>query len=221
LKQKRFIAFDLYPVNVDVGIRTIVIRLQNLSTRNLTDLDIRLHSRDSYAIGTYATGKHMSTIKPEEQVNVKVQISAYATAKVYISLSGLCNNQPYHWQSPGLLVKVGEPAAELFSLFAFSERYLPVGESIAYEATVRSHKMSDKLVLELWAEKPDGDFEELAMVKLKKLALDEHMRFEADFTPRREDLYTIHAYIFEGTKRIGYEVDSVYARIHQSNRESE
>lgn len=71
---------------------------------------------------------------------------------------------------------------------------------------------SEGLKLEFWADTPGGEFEELAIVETKALKPGEEATYSAEVTPGQDGLYTIYAYLYDGVRRIGREVEYVYVR---------
>jgi hypothetical protein len=47
---------------------------------------------------------------------------------------------------------------------------------------------------------------------LKELSAGEEARYSAEFTPKETGDYTIHAYLFDGWKRIDHKTNIVYAQ---------
>lgn len=206
------IQYDLNPKTIDVGRRWLTLELENIGAENLTGLDVRLNTLDVYSISVYGTGSYISALDPNEEQMISFQVSANSTGSVYVSIDGWRDGESFHWESPGVLVTVGREVAELGSLFAMTEPYPPLRKTIRCEANVRGLAESEGLRLEFWADTPSGEFEELATVETKQLSAGEEARYAAEITPEEEGLYTLYAYLYDGVRRIGREVETVYVR---------
>jgi hypothetical protein len=206
------IEYELNPKNVNAGMRWLTLRLKNVGETNLIGLDVKLNSLDAYDIYVYGTGRYVAVLKPGEQEIVPFQTLATATGKVYASLDGWQGTALFHWESPRITVNVGEDVAKVMSLFALTQPYTNKGQHIRFEAILRGTAQSERLRLEFWAETPGGEFVELAKVETQALSANEQARYSAEITPEEEGMYTIYAYLYDGAKRIGHELEQVYVR---------
>lgn len=204
--------YELTPKRIDTGRQWVTLSLKNIGTQDLTGLDINLNSLDAYSISVLGTGSYISILKRNEERALPFQVSANRTGSLYVTLDGWKDGERFHWESPGIPVTVGEEVAELVSLFAMTEPYSIVGEKVRSEATVRGLSHSEGLKLEFWADTPGGEFEELAIVETKTLDPGEEATYSAEITPEEDGLYTIYAYLYDGVRRIGREVEYVYVR---------
>lgn len=202
--------YALEPREVEPGMRWLALRLKNIGTQNLTALDVKLNSLDAYSISVGGTGSYIALLEPQEEKTRAFQVSANITTQVYASVDGYEDGQPFHWESPALRIQVGREVAELLSMFAITEPYPPAGEHIRCEATLRGLQPSEGLSLEFWIDTPDGGIEELARMATKQMAAGEQTAYSVEFTPEEEGAYTVHAYLYDGVRRIGHETDVVY-----------
>lgn len=207
------IEYELTPRTVDVGTRWLTLSLKNIGTEDLTSLDVRLNSLDVYNISTYGTGSYLELLESGgDALRLPFQIQAQATGSLYVTVDGWQDGEPFHWESPAVWVTVRGDVAELANLFAMTEPYPLRGQKLWFEATVRGLAESEGLRLEFWADTPSGAFEELATVETKELEADEEVRYSAEVTPEEEGLFTIYAYLYDGVRRIGRQVEYVYVR---------
>ena len=204
--------YELTPTSIDTGRHWVTLRLKNIGTQDLTGLDINMNSLDAYSISVLGTGSYVSILKPDESRELPFQVSANRTGSLYVTLDGWKDGERFHWESPGMPVTVGAEVAELVSLFAMTEPYSFIGEKVRCEATIRGLAQSEGLKLEFWADTPGGDFEELAIVETKALDPGEEATYSAEISPSEDGLYTIYAYLYDGVRRIGREVEYVYVR---------
>lgn len=204
--------YELTPKSVDTGTRWVTLQLKNLGDQRLTGLDVRLNSLDAYSISVLGTGSYIATLDPGDERDIPFQLSANRTGSLYVTIDGWEDGDRFHWESPSIAIAVGREVAEIVSLFAMTEPYSLIGEKIRCEATIRGLIESEGLDLEFWADTPGGEFEELAIVETKELGVGEEATYSAEITPEEEGLYTIYAYLYDGVRRIGREVENVYVR---------
>ena len=206
------VQYDINPKNIDVGTCWLALTLRNVGTEELARLDVRLNSLDAYSISVYGNGSAISLLRPNEEEMISFQVLANSTGSLYVTLDGWRGEQPFHWESPGMLMRVGKAMAELTSLFALTEPYPRLGETIRCEATLRGLATSEGLTLEVWAASPSGEFEELATIETPELSAGEEISYWAELTPEEEGLYTIYAYLYDQSRRIGYRVEHVFVK---------
>ena len=206
------IEYELAPGDVSAGLRWLTLRLKNVGETNLIGLEVKLNSLDAYDIYVYGTGSYVASLKPGQEEIVPFQTLATATGRVYASLDGWWGAALFHWESPRISLKVGEDVADLVSLFALTQPYLHRGEQIRFEAVLRGSSQSERLRLEFWAETPSGEFIELAKIETQALSENEQARYSAEITPEEEGMYTLYAYLYDGARRIGHELEQVYVQ---------
>ncbi len=204
------IEYDLTPENVEGGRRWMTLTLKNIGDGDLVGLDVRMNSLDTFSISVYGTGSYIAVLKPGEQQQLPFQILANSTASVYVTADGWDEGVPFHWESPGIPVTVGNDVAELVSLFALTEPYPLLGQQIRCEATVRGIEESEGLTLEFWVETASGEFQGLTTLDTQEIAEGQIERFETKMMPEAVGLHTIHAYLYDGVRRIGHALDHVY-----------
>ena len=201
--------YEITRDSIDTGQHWITLRIKNIGAQELTGLDVNLNSLDVYSIGVLGTGTYVSCLSPDEERQLPFQVSANRTGSVYVTVDGWRESARFHWESPSIPMTVGAEVAELVSLFAMTEPYSVVGEQIRVEATIRGLAAERGLSLEFWADTPSGEFEELAIVETKELAPGEEATYSAEVTPEEEGLYTLYAYLYDGVRRIGREVETI------------
>jgi hypothetical protein len=190
--------------------RWLALRLKNVGDKNLIGLDVKLNSLDGYSIYVHETGQYVSVLKPGQEETVPFRVLATSTGRVYASLDGWRGAELFHWESPRIEVKVGEDVAKLMSLFALTQPYSHRGDRIQFEAVLRGASDSERLRLEFWAETPSGAFIELGTIETQALSAHEQARYSAEMVPEEEGMYTLYAYLYDGAKRIGHELEQVY-----------
>lgn len=206
------VEYKLEPENVDRGTHWVTLSLKNIGDRTLRNIDVKLHSLDSYAVDVYGTGQFLSNLKPREEEVIPYQVSARATTQLYASLEGREDGDYFYYESPEMTVKVGREAAELETLFALTHPYTSLGKTIEVEAKIKGLERSEGLRLELWAKTPGERYEELANIKTKELAAGEEARYSAEITPKETGMYTVNAYLYDGNRRIGRKTEYVWVQ---------
>lgn len=201
------IRYTLVPRTVDEAQRWVTVRLQNLSAEDLTNLEVRLNSIDTWNIYVHGQGDFLSVLRPKEEQEVHFQVSANATGQVYITIDGQRVEGAFHWESPDIRIRVGEPVAELVDLFVMSEPRVILGEPIPFQATVRGLAPSQGLVIEFWVDTPTGESKSLAKEGLGRLSAQEEVQPTVKLTPEEEGIYVVHAYLYDGSRRIGHEIE--------------
>ena len=203
--------YDLTPQTVEAGRGWLKVTLENVGSDPLAALDVRLNSLDVYGVSVSEGGQYLPVLEPNQREALPFQVLANASARVYITVDGRRDGEPFHWESPGILLTVGEEAARLESLRVLNQPYLKLREKVKCEAIIRGRRKCRGLKLQLWVDEPDDTFVELADIETKPLSQEESVKYVAEFTPDEEGQYTIYAYLYDGVHRIGREVDSVYA----------
>ncbi|MFO7742075.1 MAG: hypothetical protein R6X31_07160 [Anaerolineae bacterium] len=207
---RRPIQYEVSPRELDRGLHWLALRLRNVGDQPLTGLSVRLHSMDDYSIAVAGEGDYVQSLVPGEEEEVPYRVSADLTGRVYASAEGWRGEERFQWESPGILIKVGEAPAELMSVFALTEPYPSPGEELRCEAIVRGLEPTGDLRLEFWAQEPQGAFEELAALENLQLSPGEQTTYATAITPEREGEYVVHAYLYDGERRIGHATDTVY-----------
>jgi hypothetical protein len=202
--------YEITPQEIDVGTTWLTIKLKNIGTKELNNLDVRLNSFDPYQLTILGMGTLIPTLAPNEVRDVFVKVIGNQSSSVYITIDGWEDGSRFFWESPMVPISVGQEAAELVNMFAMVEPYPPVGELIRCEAKMRSLSKSPGLELEFWAD-TNGDFEKIGEVKTKELTPGEVTTYATEFTPEKEGLHTIYTYLYNNEgKRIDREIDMVY-----------
>lgn len=217
-RYKHPIEYELNPTVVDEGNNWVTLKLKNIGSDTLENLDVQLHSLDTYNLSVYGTslgfgaGQYISELEPNEEKEVAFRISASGSAELYVTIKGHKNGKYFWWESGGTHIKLITEKAELGSLLVLSNPYTTIGKTISAEATVKGLQKTAGLSLEFWVETPAGKSEQQVKLDIKDLPVGEEARYTAEFTPKETGYYKIYAYLYDGWKRIGYETETIYAR---------
>ena len=210
MRLKRPFEFEITPNKVDKGNKWLTVNLKNVSVDTLTQLDIQLHSLDSYFIGFYGTGSYVSEIQPQERRSVPFQITAHGTSNVYATITGYRNGVYFYWDSPIEKIQVGTEVAELKNLFVLSHPYTSIGKTLQIEAIIQAITGGKKLELSFWVDTRTGSFEKIADIETKNLEKGEQVRYSAEFTPKETGIHEIYAYLYDGTTLLGRKNNTIY-----------
>lgn len=204
------IAYDLDPKSVRAGRSWLTVILKNISADPLTGLNVRLNSLDTYAISVIEDSQFVSSLASDEEEALQYQVGAQGSGGLYISVDGRWGGEPFHWESPSRRIAVGDEIAELVSVFALPEPEPRRGERVTIEATLRGLTMASGLVLEFWVETPSGESIAVDKTATELLNPGEVATHKSDpFIPEEQGIYVIHAYLFDGTRRVGHGRDYV------------
>jgi hypothetical protein len=162
---------------------------------------------DTYNIRIFGMGTYIANLMPDAEEIRYSQGSFEGTGELYISVDGQAGEEPFHWESPAILVGGGVQPAELVSLLALREPRARLGEPIELEARVRGLATSLNLILEFWAETPGGEMRSLDKFGIGELLADEEETFHQEITPDEEGIYILHAYLYQGARRIGHRTE--------------
>ena len=130
---------------MDNGIHWVSLRLKNIGNKELENLDVKLHTLDSYSINILGTGQHVSKLSPGEETVVSFQIEAAVTGEGYASVSASTSEGPLSMDSPWVTIKVVGNVAELVSVFAVTMPYTLMGQPVKVEAIVKGLSYSENV----------------------------------------------------------------------------
>jgi len=214
LRWKYPFEYEVTAEPIQKGTNWLTLRLKNMSKETLRGLDIQLHSLDTYYLTIYGTGFYRMRLEPDkEEKDLVFQVNVLGSADVYVTIRTRREYGEYFlWESGRTHIYLDEEKAELERLAVLSHPYTPIGKTLSAEATVKGLKDGVGLRVEFWVETPSGKFEEQAKMDIKKLAAGEEARYTAEFTPDETGDYTVYAYLFDGSKRIGYKTDVICAQ---------
>ncbi len=214
LRKKYPFEYEVTVEKIEKGINWLALRLKNMSKETLRGLDIQLHSLDTYYLTVYGTGFYRMYLESgKEEKDLVFQINALGSADVYVTIRSRKEGGDYFmWESGRTHISLDEEKAELERLLVLSHPYTQIGKTLSAEATVRGLRNGVGLKVEFWVETPSGKFEEQAKVDIKELSAGEEARYTAEFTPNETGDYTLYAYLFDGSRRIGYKTDVIYAQ---------
>jgi len=148
------IEYRLDTERLTMGVRWVTLNVENIGEQDLTGLDVRLNSLDSYAINVYGSGTYVPLLKPGEEQTLPFQVAVDATGGVYVTMDGWAGGEPFHWESADIPIVARTEIARLVSFFALTKPPVRLGEPIECEATVRGLTETGELVLEFWVDPP-------------------------------------------------------------------
>ncbi len=213
IKIRHPIEFEMIPEKIDRGTKWVTLRVKNLGNETITNLDIKLNSRDSFSLEPLSSGKYIFELQPKEEELIPFQVQATSTTDVYVTINGYQDGAKFYLESPSMPIRVSDQPADLRSMFVMTEPYPPLEETLKCEANIMGLEQSGELDLEFWADTPSGKFEEIGEIKTKELTPGEETSYSAEITPKERGLYTVHAYLYdENNRRIGHKTDSILVR---------
>ncbi len=212
MRKKYPLELEMIPKKIDTGTRWVTIRVKNIGDENLTNLDVRLNSRDTYFLRPLTASKFIFELPPGKEEWISYQVSAQGTADLYITIDGYEEGKFFTYGSPDMNLKVIGQSAELQTLFALTEPYPPIGETLRCEASVIGLEDTEQLDLEIWVDTPSGEFKQLADIETKEFKPGEEAIYSAEITPEESGIYLIHAYLYDDNRRIDEQTDMVHVK---------
>jgi len=206
------IEYELDPESVDEGTHSIVIKLRNIGKEELKYVKVDLNSLDGHGLVVYGTYKTIEEIKQNETEEISFEVDAFRTTDVYIILTATKGFGSFYWESSPISIVVGKEKAELKGIFVLTHPHPSLGETSEIEAIVQGLRNSEGLKLEFWVKTPKGVSEELTEIEIKKLSVAEEAQYSTNITFKEKGYYTIHAYLYDKDKRIGYKSDTILLR---------
>jgi len=215
-KYKYPIEYELTPTEIQTETNWITLKLKNIGNVTLKDLDLQLHSLDTYNLMVHGSwwegaGHHINDLGPNEKNEVVFRVNAIGPAEVYATLKGRKDGKSFWWESSLTRINVSDEKAYLERLLVLSNPYTPIGKTISAEATVRGMNRNGGLKLEFWVETPSGKNEQQAAIDIKDLPVGEEARYTAEFTVTETGRYEVYAYLYDGWRRIDHKMDFIYA----------
>ena len=216
-KYKYPIEYELSPTDIEKGTNWVTLKLKNVGNETLADLDVQLHSVDTYNLTVYGTwwigaGQHIAELGPNKESQLVFRVNAIGSADVYATLKGRKDGKYFWWESSWMNLHISDEPAKISHLLVLSNPYTSIGKTISAEATVKGLRKNGNLKLEFWVENPSGKNDLQATIDIKDLPVGEEARYTAEFTPKETGFYTIYAYLYDGYLRIGYETETIYAQ---------
>jgi hypothetical protein len=211
--------YEVNPSTIDVGTNWITVKLKNIGRDALQNLDVQLHSLDTYNLSVYGTGlfgagRYLPNLGLNEEEELAFRVNAVGSANVYITIKTRRAGSRYYftWESSWTKLTFSEEKAEIGRLLVQANPFTHIGRTISAEVTVKGLRASTGLKLEIWVEPPTGQSEEQASIDIKDLPIGEEARYTVEFTPQETGYYTIYAYLYDGWRRIGTKTEDIYAR---------
>jgi len=216
LKYKFPIEYEFDTVEIEKGTNWVTLKLKNIGSETLRDLDAQLHSVDTYNLSVFGSwgsgaGQLITELEPNKEVRLVFRVNAIGSANVYATLKGRKDGKYFWWESSWSSLHLSDEKAVIGSLLVRSNPYTLIGKTISAEATVRGLRKNGGLKLEFWVETPAGKNELQATTDIKDLPIGDEARYTVEFTPKETGFYTIYAYLYDGYMRIGYKTEHIQA----------
>jgi len=208
--------YELNPSEIEKGSNWVTLKLKNIGNEILTDLDVQLHSVDTYNLSVfgswfYGAGQFIAKLGPNEEKDLLFRVNAVGSADLYATIKMSRDGKYFWWESSWTLMHVSDEKAHLESLLVLSNPYTTIGKTISAEATIKGLRKNGGLKLEFWVETPSGKNEQQAAIDIKELPVGEKSRYTAEFTPKETGRYSVYAYLYDGWKRIDHKMNYIFA----------
>lgn len=203
--------FDLSPKKIDSGDNWLRVHLKNMGNETVNNLELQLHSLDTYCIVVEGMGEFVPTLMPDEEAIRTFRVSANFSTDLYASVTGLKENgNRFTSESQRFMVKVGLADADLVSMFALTEPYTPMGKVVKVEARIKCNKSVKDLDLVFRAETVLGRPKEIQRIAIKQLSTGQEVRYTTEVTPTESGYYTIDAFLYHRWRRIGHKSTNMW-----------
>jgi hypothetical protein len=217
MRWKYPLEYEVTPAEVDKGTSWLTLKLKNVGTETIKDLDIQLHSLDTYNLTVYGSwgfgaGQYLYNLEPSEEKELIFRVNAVGSADVYATIKARKDGGYFWWESGWTNIKVSDEKAGIERLLVLSNPYTMIGKTISVEATIKGSQKSTGLKLEFWVETPSGKSEKQATIDLKDLPVGEESRYTAEFTPKETGSYMVYAYLYDGWRRVGYKTGYIFTQ---------
>ena len=209
IRVKHPLEYELRPDTLQKGTHWLTLWLKNVGESPLHNLNVKIHSTDSHQISFRKWSDFIMRIEYGEERYLPFEADIHGPAALYITIQYYKEGGSFHWESPWIRQKVVGNVAELEDIFV-SNPYGTIGRELEIEATIKGLGNSDELDLELWADTPSGQYEELARIKTKRLSPGEEASYITKITPKEEGYYVIYATLYDKLQRLGRESDTVW-----------
>lgn len=207
------LAFEIFPKEIEPGEKWLTLRIKNIGKSKLLNLDVQLNSLDSYYLKGINDSEFIYELDPDEETKIPFKVKATATSSVYVSVESMTEDgEPLFVESPSVTIRIGSVPAEIRTMFVLTRPYPVPEETIKCESTIIGLKRSNELNLEFWADTPSEKFELLASMKTKQFDAGEIGKYSAEITPEDEGVYEIHAYLYDGDKRVDHKTDTIFVK---------
>jgi len=215
-KYKYPIEYELNPTEIEKGTNWVTLKLKNVGSETLENLDVQLHSVDTYNLSVYGSwwfggGQNIRELGPNKKKEAVFRVNAIGSADVYATVKGHKDGKYFWWESSWTSMHVSDEKAYLESLLVLSNPYTTIGKTLSAEATVKGLRKGTGLKLEFWVETPSGKNEQQAAINIKDLPAGEEARYTAEFTPKETGRYAVYAYLYDGWRRIDHKMNYIYA----------
>jgi hypothetical protein len=174
LRWKYPIEYELTPKEIEKGTNWVTLKLKNMGSETLKDLDVQLHSLDTYNLSVYETwwseaGQYVSELGLNEEKELVFRVNAIGSADAYATIKGRKAGKYWWWESGWTRLSLSEERAEIGRLLVLSNPYTAIGKTISVEATIKGLRKNGELKLDFWVETPSGKNEEQASIDIKDL----------------------------------------------------
>lgn len=201
--------FKITPDTVRTGKHWVSVRLKNVSTNEMTQLDMKLHSDNPYFLDLLGTGSYVDEIKAGEERILPFLINADVSTKLYSTVSGYRDGEYFFGTSPRLEIKVDVTKAKLRNVFALTHPHAVAEKTIEAEAVIEGVTGGEDFILVFWHDSPSSH-DKIGEIKIKRLEPGEEVTNSIEFTPDESGTHEIHVYLYHDTQYISSGSDTIW-----------
>lgn len=208
MKLKRPFEFDITPHQLRAGTRWVSVHLKNVSTDKLTELDVKLYSRNPSFIDVLDTGSYTSEMSPKETRIYTFQVNPVISTKLYATVAGYRDGTYFFWTSPNIELHVGTTSAKLNNVFALTHPYA-TEETIESEAVIEGVVGGEDLKVVFWHDSPSS-YDKLGETTIENVDVGEIVKTSIEFTPEESGIHEIYAFLYDDGRYIGSDSDVIW-----------
>lgn len=162
-----------------------------------------------FFLSILGSGTFVSKLNENETRTLPFQINAEATERIYVTVSGERNGVYLYWDSPPILISVGDEVPRLKRVFILTHPYIAKGTTIEAEAVIQAIRGGKELDLTFWLDSPSS-YEFIGETTTKKLEPSEEIRYSVEISPKEDGVHEVFVYLFDGTRLVGKDSDAIW-----------
>lgn len=196
--------YGIAPRSIEEGDGKITLHLKNIGTKDLTDLEVRLHSLDTFYLLVIDPRVNLQKLEPGEEKTIDFKVKAKNTTDVLVQIEakeeegGIIN-----WESPWKMIRVKKQGAEIISMI-ITDYDVKKGQKIQVETKLRGAFDTGHIYsIEVYVDTPEGEYKNIGKFQTKKIKPEEIVRYSVDYVPKEPGMYAFYSYLYEGENKVG------------------
>lgn len=200
--------FEINPDKISKGSNWVTVSLKNMSTDDMTKLDVKLHSEDPYLVDIMGKGAYILELKAMEERVLPFQVNAEVSTELFATVSGYRDGEYFFWTSPKLEIEAGFTEARLRNVFALMHPHALAKRTIEVDAVIESVTGGEDFRLVFWHDSPSS-YDKIGETEITRLEPREEVTKSTEFTPEECGIHEIHVYLYHDNKYFGSGMDTI------------